>query len=190
LIGIVIATYGEGWVTKHRALFERALQSALSQSTPVDVVWEHGPTLAEARNRGARHVKGDRLVFLDADDWLDTDFALRAVEAEDVLQPLSTYFIDSKFSSPPMYIPPHPLGLSDGNHLIVGCPVNREVFMDVGGFDEWPVYEDWALWLKIEEVGGTFGKTTGIYNVAYRPDGRNSSPEGPKTYDLIRSIYK
>lgn len=189
MISIIIATYNDEWLERNRQYFEWAMTSAHSQTIPVEVLWEHGRTLAAARNRGAENASGDRLVFLDADDWLDKDFAERIVEPEDVLQPMTTQSWEGAYPNVPRYMEPRER-LIDGNHLIVGCPVKKEIFMDVGGFDAWPVYEDWALWLKIKAAGGDFGKTTGIYNIFLREGSRNSSPVGPEVYEQIRGRYK
>lgn len=188
MIGIVIATYGDGWIGQHKEMFYTAMQSAMSQTIPVDVVWEHGPTLHEARNRGARHSKGDRLVFLDADDWLDIDFAEKIVETEDILQPKTSYWKEDKMVVGPGYLQPYD-DFSAGNHLIVGCPVNKELFMDVGGFEDYPVFEDWALWWKMEKAGATFGKTTGVYNIRIRDASRNHVDNWGDIFGKIRGIY-
>lgn len=186
MISVIVATYGDRdhW----RRIARRAINSAENQTVEAEVLYTHGATLARARNFGATLAHGERLVFLDADDWLAHDFVEKIVEPENVLQPMTTTYIGGHQMQLPYYLPPRE-DLLDGNHLIVGCPVDKELFMDVGGFDEWPVYEDWALWLKIRAAGGTFGKTTGVYNINHNPDGRNQDPRGPETYDKIRQAY-
>lgn len=183
MISIIIGIYGEDWIRNHEGLILRAYESAKLQTVPVQVIVSEGNTLAAARNEGARVASRERLVFLDADDTISPDFAEKAIEPEDVLQPLT-----NDESGRIGYIPPRD-SLLDGNHLIVGCPVKKDVFMSVGGFDEWPIYEDWALWLKIQDANGSFGKTTGIYNINYRNDSRNNDSVGPETYHKIRSLY-
>ena len=186
MISVIVATYGDRdhW----RRVARSAIDSAESQTVEAEVLYTHGATLARARNFGAYVAHGERLVFLDADDWLAPDFCERIVEPENVLQPLTAYHMAGYQTKVAHYLEPRD-DLIEGNHLIVGCPVDREVFMDVGGFDEWPVYEDWALWLKIRAAGGSFGKTTGVYNVTVNPNGRNQDPRGPETYDQIRRLY-
>ena len=179
MISIIIATYGKGWVSEHMDQFMRALASGLHMSAdrePSEILWEHAEDLATARNTGARHARGERLVFLDADDWLDLDFVDRIVETEDVLQPRTAFYNeDGELITPDHYIVARD-DLLHGNHIVVGAPVNRELFLDVGGFDGYPIYEDWALWLKLREAGATFGTTSGTYNVTLRTDGRNNGP--------------
>lgn len=191
MISIVMATYNDLWLAQNQQKIQVALRSATSQTLDdVEVIRTHHDTLHEARNEGARKAKGSRLVFLDADDWLDLDFCEKIVEPEDVLQPLTKYkdAPGSAIGTMASYLEPR-ADLLDGNHLIVGCPVKRDLFLDVGGFDDWPVYEDWALWLKMRKAGATFGKTTGVYNVRYNFLGRNQDPRGPETFHQIRQAY-
>ena len=166
---------------------QAAAKSVFNQTVKTEVIIIYENSVASARNLGAQRVSGERIVFLDADDSLEPDFVEKIVESEDVLQPLTSYNIGGiKYS--PTYISPRD-SLLDGNHLIIGCPVNRELFLDAGGFDEWPLYEDWALWLKLQKAGATFGKTTGVYNINVNPRGRNMGLEGPETYKKIQEVY-
>jgi len=185
LISVVIGTYGS--YEKWAPLARRAMASVEKQTVAVEAIHVHADTLADARNIGARRTIGERLVFLDADDWLAPDFCEKIVEPEDVLQPMTVQHRGGYQTTLAKYMEPRE-DLLDGNHRIVGCPVDREVFMEVGGFDEWPIYEDWALWLKIRAAGGSFGKTTGVYNIELRDGSRNSGPAGD-TFDQIRSLY-
>lgn len=190
MISVVMATYGDDWLVEHKNDILWAKQSVERQTRRgVELVRVHGPSLHEARNSGAMQANGDRLVFLDADDWLSNDFCEKIIEPEDVLQPYTKY-VKSQYESietTASYLEPRE-SLLDGNHLIVGCPVNRELFLDVGGFDDWPIYEDWALWLKMKKAGATFGRTTGVYYVRHNFMGRNSGPVG-STFDDIRKKY-
>jgi len=190
MISVIIATYNDQWVTDHRFDIEWSVRSAAQQhDLSTEVVRIHRDTLHEARNEGALKAKGSRLVFLDGDDWLEPDFTQLIVEPEDILQPRTRFWTKATNEfTPPEYIAPR-ADLLDGNHLIVGCPVNRQLFLDVGGFDDWPIYEDWALWLKMRKAGATFGKTSGVYNIQTQPQGRNAGEYAGTTYDQIRATY-
>ena len=172
MISVIIGTYGDDWLARNRQVYDRAIESVRNQtSDDVELILSHETTLQSARNLGARKALGRYLVFLDADDWLDPDFCERIVEPEDVLQPKTAYHRGG-VQGEVEYLEPYE-DLLDGNHLIIGCPVKREVFMDVGGFDDYHVFEDWALWLKVRQAGGTFGKTTGVYNIDTTEYSRN-----------------
>lgn len=180
MISIVVATYGD------RAVWDRvarpAMISAVNETD--DLIRVHGKTLHEARNEGAAKARHKRIMFLDADDKIRRGFVSLVVQKETILQP-QTMFVSGLTVEHPSWIKPFPT-LLDGNHLIVGCPVLKEAFMDVGGFDDYPIYEDWALWLKMVKAGATIGKTHGVYMVNKREDGRNSQNAG----DWIARIRK
>jgi glycosyltransferase involved in cell wall biosynthesis len=186
---VIIGTYGDEdyW----GRLAQRA---AASVTDDMECIHVHGNTLAQARNEGARRASGERLVFLDADDELTDDFSRRVVEPEDVLQP-RTMFREGATITPSHWI--RPLSWEDndiykslliGNHIIVGAPVKRDAFLSVGGFDEWTIAEDWALWLKMAKAGYSFGKTSAIYIVHVNLNSRNHQPDNGEI-DRIRRMY-
>jgi hypothetical protein len=57
---------------------------------------------------------------------------------------------------------------------------------------DYPIYEDWQLWLRMEEIGCTFGKCTdAICKVYIRDSGRNSQQDiQQKYYNQILSETK
>jgi glycosyltransferase involved in cell wall biosynthesis len=167
MISVVVATYGDYDVWGPIA--ERALASTKEFD---EVIYVHGETLASARNAGARKARGERLVFLDADDELAPGFKDLVVEEEDILQPLTIYRQPDGTETEPHYLLPYG-DLYDGNHIVIGAPINRELMLSVGGFDEYPVAEDWALWLKMRRAGATFGQTKATYIVNVNHNSRN-----------------
>jgi hypothetical protein len=183
-VSIVIATFGHiDWIT----LANQTAQKTYRDQPDADIITVYGNTLAEARNRGAHAATSDRLVFLDADDELAPGYCKLITEPEDVLQPLTVYRFRDGRETAAHYIEPRP-SLLDGNHIVVGAPVNREAFLDVGGFDEWNLAEDWALWLKMKKAGCSFGRTTGTYIVNVNPAGRNATGDYSEL-DRIRQAY-
>lgn len=40
--------------------------------------------------------------------------------------------------------------LQEGNWLTIGTLIRKDMFMGVGGFREWPLYEDWDLWARCD----------------------------------------
>lgn len=183
MISIIVATFGdfEYW----NKIADRAMRSATQQTEECEVIRVHGDTLAQARNLGAEQASCRRIVFLDADDELEPQFAAKVVEPEDVLQPKAVIIGEGGDAQ---WIEPRQNFL-DGNHIVVGAPVSRDVFLEVGGFDEWPIAEDWALWLKIKKAGGSFGRTQATYLIHQNPQGRNSQDD-QGVYEMIRSAYR
>lgn len=153
-LGIVIATYGDDagfWFTE----MQRAMASVAEQTRlPDEVMVVHitDGSVARARNRGAKALETELVVFLDADDALNETYVEAMLGSEgDVIKPRTVYA--SKGGSPSFIDPMEPIR---GNHIVVGAGVNRERFLDVGGFQEWPIYEDWALWLEMRVDGAEF----------------------------------
>jgi hypothetical protein len=47
----------------------------------------------------------------------------------------------------------------DGNWLVIGCVARTDLLREVGGFRDFPVYEDWDLWLRCWLAGATFERS-------------------------------
>lgn len=182
MISIIIPTHGD--FNKWDTLAKRAVRSAVTESD--DVIRIHGKTLASARNDGAKKAKYSRIMFLDADDEILPGFSNLVIEEEDILQPRTLYVKDG-VAGETHWIEPFD-DLLIGNHIIVGAPVLKEPFMDVGGFDEYPIFEDWALWLKMRKAGATFGKTQAIYKINVTPGSMLQGDWG-NWIDIIRRDF-
>jgi glycosyltransferase involved in cell wall biosynthesis len=197
-IGVVVATFGDAdvWVP----LAARAAASAHAQTRPPDdVVCVHGFALHEARNAGAAELDTEWIVFLDADDSLDAGY-LAAMEAaiarlgdgEHLLQPATLgVYPDGREDSHPVLIPPK-ASLLDGNHLVIGTAVRRDLFQRVGGFRDWPLYEDWCVWIRCWLEGAVpVGVPAAVYRVTVREGSRNNAARAlqVRTYNAIRGNY-
>lgn len=131
----------------------------------VTVIHQENGGPAVARNRGAADSRGEFLVFLDADDWIEPEFvsklgrALRESEAggaEDVSHAYSQQRMVERTGSSVWKVPEwDPLTMMIANLHPVTAVVKRERFTAVGGFSEGmrEGYEDWDLWLKFVERG-------------------------------------
>lgn len=160
-VSVLIATYGdEAWI---RMAQERAFPSACEQGAH-EVKMHHDPqaTIAEVRNVMGYNASGDWLCFLDADDELGSGYLeamKRALEQERgtegsdplLLTPAVSYVHKGR-PRPPMF---HPSGdLLTNNFIVVGTLVQRDLFIKVGGFGNYPHgFEDWSLWAKCAKMG-------------------------------------
>lgn len=172
-VGVVIATYGEDRIW--RELGQRAKASIESQTVrESEWIWKHGNTLAETRNKAAAELKSDWLIFLDADDVLHPQYIEKMLEGEgDIRQPSTLgFYEDGREDEFPVLIPEKPL--IDGNYIVIGAMCRRDLFFEVGGFRDHSLYEDWDLWLRMEEAGATIGKCPeAIYKVFVKEGTRN-----------------
>ncbi len=180
-VTVVIGTYGgEEW---RDLAVRRAIPSA--RALGVDIVAVHGESLHQARNDGLSRVRTDRVVFLDADDELEPGYAeaMATVDA-DVLVPRVRY-IRRGVAVPP--IMPRVAGhhqhactadcLAYGNWIVIGACVRTDLVRKVGGFRDFAWSEDWDLWVRIWQAGGTFAAAPeAIYRAHVRRGSRNRAP--------------
>ena len=192
-VAVVVATYGdrEKWIP----LAVEAMKSVEAQ-TIVPRVWhEHGDTLSQARNDGAfKMSQGDEppefLIFLDADDDLDERYVeemLKCCDDLDLVQPATIgVHPDGHLDDFAVVIPTEKL--LERNYLVIGTMVRRDLFERVGGFDEWPILEDWALWIKCDLAGARIGAAPdAVYRVHFHENSRNLDHRvGFTTYQDIR----
>lgn len=170
-ISVVISSYGEAkWDVLAQ---ERPYPSVIEQGFH-EVVINHSPdsTLAEIRNEGARQASGDYICFVDADDALEPEFSCAMDEAlqqlardtKALLTPAVKYFNGRTAPKPKIW---PQMDIRDGNWLIIGTLVPRKLFLKVGGFKEYGLYEDWALWGKCINAGAITVEVPDAIYVAY-----------------------
>jgi glycosyltransferase involved in cell wall biosynthesis len=156
-ISCIVATFGvSSW--EHLAK-QRAIPSTEDQGL-LEVISIHLPegTLAQARNLGALHAHGDWLLFLDADDELRPGFILAMNEALEQLEPGQRALLTPAVAYLHGRTVPRPkiwprMDIRDGNWMIIGTLVQRDLFHEVGGFREYGWSEDWALWGACMKAG-------------------------------------
>jgi glycosyltransferase involved in cell wall biosynthesis len=135
----------------------------------VKVLRVHIPTgtVSQARNAGLYGVKTKYVVFLDADDDLAPNYFEGVELNADVIATAIQYNEQVGVQVPRVWLhenqgyKPHdgPCEgdcLPDGNYIHIGAFIRVEAARAVGGFREYPVYEDWALYLAMQQNGATF----------------------------------
>lgn len=194
-IAVVIGTFGD--IKEWAPLVQRASRSVTAQTRPADCVsWIHAATLQEARNVAAAGADScDWFIFLDADDELDPLY-IESMEAAaiqgsvDIIQPSTLgVYPDGHEDVEPVLIPER--DLSTGNYLVIGSMCKASMFFNVGGFDDYPMLEDWALWLKLRNCGARIGKApAAVYRVAVRANSRNTDEAvHGQVYQQIRARF-
>jgi len=178
-IGVVVGTYGDR--LEWSRIAQRAIRSIHAQTRkPDDWIHVHGGSLADARNKGAEILGTDQLIFLDADDELDS----RYVEAMMFNAELSSnrwtiwrpstigVYPDGSTDESAVMIPAS--DLKRRNCIVIGAMCPADAFFEVGGFSEDPVLEDWDLWIRCVRSGVAISETPqAIYRVFVNPNGRN-----------------
>lgn len=177
---VVVATFGGA--TWRNLAYTRAIPSARAQG--VAVVYAHGSTLAQARNAGLARVETEWVVHLDADDELEDGYVdrLLAGGGADVRAPSVRYVRGAHARWPAM---PRVAGhmhecvgdcLPHGNWLVVGAMARAGLLRRVGGWEDFPWSEDWAMWLRCYRAGASFSAVPeAVYRAHSRPGSRNRS---------------
>ncbi len=189
-VTVIIPIFGD--VERWGLLAQRALASALCQTVPaVDVIVSVAETLQEARNRPAAAAETEWLCFLDADDELDPRYLEEMLAGTgDLRQPATLGVVEGQEDPFPVVIPAKPL--LDGNYIVIGALVRREIFESAGGFSELPAYEDWDLWIRCWLEGAVITTCPeAIYRVHVLPDSRNQLDReaAVRSYNFIRNRY-
>ncbi len=193
-VSVLVCTYGED---RWRVLAaQRAIPSAQRQGA-VEVVAYHYPegTLADCRNTAGAAATGDYLCFLDADDELAPGYvaAMRETAAQErqeaLYYPAVQYCRAGREDKPTLLGGGRPL--IDLNRAVIGTLVPRRLFLELGGFGEEPIYEDWALWLRCSEHVPLVPVEAAVYRVNVRSASRNSAVQklGRVWYDIIRERH-
>lgn len=198
-VTVVVATCGSN---QWKYLGDQALVSARSTGAKVIRIHLDKGTVAEARNAGLDQVTTDYVVFLDADDALEADYFERVQPVADVMATQIKYRQHLQPVMPRVwqhdYLPEKRHAgectgdcLVDGNWIHIGAIIRTAAIRSVGGFREYPVYEDWALFLALQQAGYSFSTAmNSVYlaSVRHNDSHRNNSMpvfERNKVHEMI-----
>lgn len=171
-VTICIATFGdESW--SRRAL-TYAWPSAVRQAKTVAV---HEASLPAARNLAAQIATTEWLVYLDADDQLAPGYidAMAAASGDLRAPALVEVWPDGTQS-------PVDLTSRDIEHMnpcCIGTAIRCETVLQIG-WQSWPAWEDWAMFLTAHRRGARIEHVEGAtYLASVRPRSRNRSVTDP-----------
>ncbi|MCW5757709.1 MAG: glycosyltransferase family 2 protein [Phycisphaeraceae bacterium] len=126
----------------------------------VRVVHQANAGLPAARNAGAALARGQYLVFLDADDWIEPAFVASLQSALAADPRASHAYCHERLTELGLGVVWHvpewdPVLLMVTNLHPVTCLIRRDRYEAAGGFDETMTlgYEDWDLWLRFASRG-------------------------------------
>jgi len=175
-VAVIIATFGDRAVWD--PLAERALASVRAQTCqPDEVSRVHGNSLHEARNEAIRASSTSHCIVLDADDEIHPEYiALMITGDGDVRIPAVQLYYEAKSRVLPPFVIRPGVSLQNRNHVPIGAMFRRDAFDKVGGFKDWPIFEDWWLWCEMWLAGYQNFQTIpeAIYKVHSRLGSRNS----------------
>lgn len=169
----MVATFGDRkW--QHLADL-RAAPSARLQGVPVVTV-HGGDTIAEARNAGARFVRTEWIIFLDADDELEPGYVDALGRGTGDLRAPAVRYVDHMSATVPDPIVLADRDITHLNPCVIGTAIRRAMFDDVGGFWEERAWEDWSLFRRCWLAGAVIEHIPGaVYRVNVNQLGRNST---------------
>lgn len=141
-------------------LLDEAVASVASQTVPpFEHLWlldEHQEGPGQIRNRLAERAQGDYLLFLDDDDVLHTDYVQELTPHLDAEVVYSWCRVEGRDDWCPNRLF-EPRALEHQNFIPVTACVQKQAFLDVGGFDTTlGTLEDWDLWKRLLRAGARF----------------------------------
>lgn len=192
-VSVIVPVLPQGDPRYRRWARSRAVPSAEGQGAREILVMgtaavEPVSTVAQLRNRGAERARGEWLCFLDADDELAPGY-LEAMSTgtADLRGPATLFVRPTGARTEPALIPARPLEQS--NYLVIGTLVRRAMFLAVGGFHEWPVHEDYDLWLRCSRAGATVEQIeAAVYVVYERRVSRNRAYSIEERHEFSRRM--
>lgn len=190
-VTVCIGTFGDtSWI-------ELAKRAIASVPNDIPVIHRHEESLSAARNACLEAVTTEWVIYLDADDELESGYIdAMATGSADVRGPLARYVRGTAVNlwQPRVWGHKHDCTaecLPDGNWLLIGSAVRTELLREAGGWREFPWSEDWDTWLRCWKAGATFELIhEAIYRAHVRPDSRNRGATQKAKNDAHWAIHR
>ena len=171
-----------------------------SHKEAVTVIVSQNGGVAAARNRAVHLLSTTHLLFIDGDDAIVPDFIermARSANKADILYPDFVWWyrhsggsVQNKLNiTPPTLTPAAMLKFC---RIPVTCLLPRSVFMSLGGFQDYPIFEDYEFWLRAMARGYTFKRvaTTLLYRQVKASRNRQDAALKLKTFTSITSRFE
>ena len=137
--------------------------------------------LARTRNLAAQLVQTDWVVYLDADDWLTSDFIEKGEDwldrHPDVDALTTDMFVVPNGTRARLHRTQAPLTWLDlcrSNPVVQTSFIRRRRVLQLGGYDPRLHFEDWDFWIRLLKAGGGIDRLPGGH-VYRREHGANKS---------------
>lgn len=161
-VTITVATYGDSdWEAMGRAT-----------AAAHDALHVHADTLADARNRAVDLADSEWVIHLDADDELAPGYVDAMSHATgDLRAPRLKFVHDGGRVNEPFDLTRRDIART--NPCAIGTAVRRADVLAVGGWRDWPAFEDFDLFRRLWLAGGRIEHVDAIYMARRRHGSRN-----------------
>jgi glycosyltransferase involved in cell wall biosynthesis len=161
-------------------------------------------TIIFTKNRGVQKVRDELvrfsscelILFLDADDKLAPDYLERMIykmPKVEIVYPNIFWWYGNGFNrigdTPDKLLPKD---MFNSCKIPVTCMMKKFVYKELGGFRDFPMFEDWDFWLRAMVKGYKFEKANTMlyYRQAKNTRNRAEKEEKEKVYKQIRSQFE
>lgn len=189
---------------KEVILVDDCSQDPRAHAIAVSILLPKNVGVAKARDVGVKMSSGKLLLFVDADDKLAPDFIEqcgRVIGDSDIAYPNVLKFgnveINKLVDAPKEVTPEYVIGKGESREfgLVVTSMIKREMYDELEGFRELPIFEDWDFWIRAMFNGYTFARANTLlhYRQNFPTDSsrnRNSTELKAKIREQITAPYK
>jgi teichuronic acid biosynthesis glycosyltransferase TuaG len=175
------------WKPKEIVLIHDDCQQPQSYTYCRTIILPENVGISKARDIGVKNTDGYFIMFLDGDDKIAPDYIEKGIRAnaDIVYSDVLTWFEYEGTKSQKdnkLYKPPSRMTVAKmWKHcqILVSSIMTRKVYDDIGGFRNFPIFEDWDFWLRCMARGYKFKKFNSLF---YYRQSQNTRNQKPKDY--------